>query len=287
MTITASLAGRARLNRALLVACMAAGLGAAQAQTAPPADRWSYAVTPYIWLPGFDGTLKYALPPGTGSPDVSVNENRVLDAIDAFFMISGEARRGRLSFFGDYIYLKLSSSKSDIRSIDFNAGAPVNPLSTTVNRETSTRIDGNVLTLAGGYQISGTPDAPFDLIGGVRYFGVQTQTQWNFAAAVAGPGPGQSFAAAGTVSRNADLWDAIVGARGRARIADRWFVPIYLDVGAGSSKLTWQALVGIGYSFGWGDISLSGRTLFYDQDDNKLLQDFKFSGGMLGATFRF
>jgi hypothetical protein len=276
-----------RWASAALALITMAGLVPAQAQTAA-ADRWAYSITPYLWLPGLDGTFKYALPPGTGSPDVSVNENRVLEALDFAFMIAGEARRGRTSLFADYIYLKLSTSNSAIRAIDFNSGAQaINPVNTTVNRETATRIEGNVLTLAAGHQLGGTADAPLDVIGGVRYFSVKARSDWQLSAAVAGPGPGQVFAAAGSASRNEDMWDVIVGTRGRVRIADRWFVPYYLDVGGGSSKLTWQALAGLGYSFGWGDISLSWRHLFYDQSEDKLMQDFKFSGGMLGATFRF
>jgi len=202
----------------------------------------------------------------------------------------GEPRRGRWSFFGDYIYLKFSTSKSDIRAVDFNAGAPaVNPFATTVNRGTDSSIKGDVLTLAAGYRLAGTAESPFDVIGGLRYFGVTAKTSWDLSAAVAGPGPGQTFAAAGSASRKEDLWDAVIGVRGRAKLADRWFLPYYLDVGAGSSKLTWQALAGISYAFGWGEVTLAYRHLFYDQKSDKLplLQDFNFSGPMAGATFRF
>jgi len=275
---------------ARLGACIVLAVAAIQvsAQTAPPTGRWTYAVTPYLWLPGLDGTFKYGLPPGSGNPDVSVSEKNVLEAIDAFFMISGEARRDRWSLFGDYIYLKLSTSNSAVKAVNFNPGLPaVDPFSTTVNRGTATRIEGSVLTLAGGLQLAGAADAPLDGIAGLRYFRIRTSSDWNLSAAVAGPGPRQSFAAAGSASRGDDLWDAVVGARGRVRVADRWYVPYYVDVGGGSSKLTWQALAGLGYAFSWGDISLSYRYLFYDQSNDKLMQDFKFKGGMLGATFRF
>ena len=84
------------------------------------------------------------------------------------------------------------------------------------------------------------------------------------------------------------IWDGIIGVRGRVRWGETpWFTPYYLDVGAGSSNLTWQAMLGIAYGFKWGDVVLAHRTLFYDQNDDKLLQDFRFSGPTLGATFRF
>src|SRR5262245_10121768 len=90
---------------------LAGAVGWAQAQTAPSPERWTYAVTPYLWLPSVDGVLSYQLPAGIGSPSVDVDGRSLLDALDFGFMMAGEARRGRRSLFGDYIYLKLSGSK--------------------------------------------------------------------------------------------------------------------------------------------------------------------------------
>ena len=89
-------------------------------------------------------------------------------------------------------------------------------------------------------------------------------------------------------SQKEELWDAIIGVRGKSRLQDsRWFVPYHLDIGSGSSLLTWQAAVGIGYAFKWGDAQLAYRHLSYEQEDGKLLQDLSFSGPALGVTFRF
>jgi hypothetical protein len=276
-----------RLGIALAVAALAGTPTTGQTQTAPPARDWTFSVTPYIWLPSLEGTLRYSFPPGSGSPSVSVKESSPFDALDGMFMIAGEARHGQWSLFGDYIYMKFASSDSTVRAVDFNTGAPaVNPFSTTLNRGTATELKGHLLTLAAGYNL-GAAEWPLDVIGGLRYLTIDTTSDWQLSAAIAGPGAGQSFAAAGSASSNQDSWDAIVGVRGRARIADRWFVPYYLDMGAGASKWTWQALAGIGYAFGWGDVTLAYRHLFYDQDNDRLLQDFKFSGAMLGASFRF
>jgi hypothetical protein len=96
------------------------------------------------------------------------------------------------------------------------------------------------------------------------------------------------FPASGNISQRADLWDAIVGVRGQVRSdGGHWTIPYYLDAGTGSSRITWQALVGVAYAFGWGDVVLAYRTLSYDQSDDKLLQNFRFSGPAIGATFRF
>src|SRR5262245_5062117 len=168
-------------------ALLAAVQASAQMQAPPAPGSWSYAVTPYFWLPQVEGTLKYHLPPGSGSPTVEVSRDTLLDTLDFGAMLAGEARHGRWSIFGDYIYLKLSGTKSSIRSLDFNPGQPqVNPASTTVDTGTESRLKGSMFTLVGGYNVSGSSDSPMDVIAGLRYFGVTASTDWRFSAAVAG-----------------------------------------------------------------------------------------------------
>jgi len=275
-----------RLVWSLAVLLLIFAVGPARAQTAWE-ERWTYSLTPYLWLPSVDGTLKYQLPAGTGSPSVDVNGQTLLHAIDFAFMMSGEARRGRWSFFGDYIYLKLSGSQGAVKSVNFNTGDPPVAAVATLNAGTESRLKGDMVTLAAGYSLAGSADSPFDVIGGLRYFGVTASTDWRLSAAVTGSSPGQTFAAAGSVSQTDDLWDGIVGVRGRAKLADHWYLPYYADVGTGSSRVTWQAFAGVSYAFHWGEVTLAYRHLVYDQRDDKLLQDFRFSGPLLGATFRF
>ena len=80
----------------------------------------------------------------------------------------------------------------------------------------------------------------------------------------------------------------IAGVRGHWKLGDgAWFVPYYLDAGTGSSVLTAQALAGVGYAFKWGEIVATYRYVLYDMGDDKLLQDIRFAGPAIGATFRF
>jgi hypothetical protein len=41
-------------------------------------------------------------------------------------------------------------------------------------------------------------------------------------------------------------------------------VPFLADVGAGESKLTWQAAGGISYGFKWGEVTAMYRYLSYE-----------------------
>jgi hypothetical protein len=255
----------------------------AQAQLAE--DHWTFAITPYLWLPNINGTLKYSVPPGAaGSPEVGAGPNNYLQNLQAVLMLAGEARKDRWAVLADAIYLDFANQASTVKAVNFGGSV----VSTNLNSSTSSSLKGWLLTLAGGYAAVQTPRATLDVLAGVRYLGIRASTDWQLTATVTGPGAGQVFPASGSISERADLWDAIVGVRGRVRLGEgQWFMPYYLDLGTGSSTLTWQGLLGIAYRFKWGDATLAWRNLYYDQGDDKLVQNFRFSGPALGVTFVF
>jgi hypothetical protein len=255
----------------------------AEAQSAE--DHWTFALTPYLWLPNVNGTLKYSVPPGAaGSPEVLTGPNNYLENLQSVLMISGEARKDKWSIMADVIYLDFADQASTVKAVNFGGSL----VSTNLNASTSSSLKGWLASLAGGYTAAQTPMLTLDLLAGVRYLQIEASTDWQLTATVTGPGAGQVFPASGSISQRADLWDAIVGVRGRVRVGQgKWAIPYYLDVGTGSSALTWQGLLGIAYGFGWGDMTLAYRHLAYDQGSNKLFQDFRFNGTAVGVTFRF
>lgn len=248
-------------------------------------NRWTFALTPYVWLPNINGTFKYSVPPGAaGSPDVSTGPNNYLQNLQHVLMLAGEARKDRWSIHADAIYLDFADQASSVKAVNF--GGPV--VGTTFNSSTSSSLRGFLWTLDGAYTFAETPRVTLQVLGGARYLSIRASTDWQLSAAVTGPGAGQVFPASGSISQRADLWDAIVGVRGQVRFGEgHWSIPYYADVGTGSSRITWQALVGVAYAFSWGDAVLAYRTLSYDQSDDKLLRDFRFGGPAIGATLRF
>lgn len=276
---------------AVLLAGITLCASSAMAQSAKPsADAWQYSVTPYLWLPAIDGNLRYGPPAAGGAtPNVTVDADTLLGALDFAFMFSADARKGKWSIATDLIYLDLSSDKSGVKSIDFNAGnGPVNIASTALDAGTDVKLKGTVWTLAGGYSLLHDTRKSLDLITGFRYFDLEATTNWRLTATVTGPVGGGTFSRVGSVTKSEQLWDAIIGVRGRFKAGDgNWFVPYYLDVGGGDSKLTWQGVVGVGYSYKWGDLGLVYRYLSYEQSGNKLIEKLEFGGPALGATFRF
>jgi len=256
------------------------------APTSP--DGPIYSITPYLWLPNINGTLKYQLPANPGgatSGDVESGPNSYLSHLRFMLMIAGDVSYDDWLLATDLINLDFSSEKSHVNSTEF--GGNRISIDTSSNLQTQTTLRGTVWTLVGGRSLLKKEGNTLDAFGGFRYAGIRASSDWQLSAAINGPGPGQSFASSGNVSESVNLWDGIIGVRGRVKLGDRWSMPYYLDVGTGSSEITWQAVLGVTYSFQWGDLGLSYRHLAYDQGTNKLLQNFSFSGPAISGTFRF
>jgi hypothetical protein len=254
--------------------------GPAAAQTSSqPGDSWQFSLTPYIWLPNIHGTLNFNTPPGAaGSPTTEVGADDYLKNLDMALMLTGEARKGAWAIFTDVIYLDFSNESAAVRTVSGPGGIVQVP----VNAGTQAGLKGLVWELAASYTVSRSNTATVEVLGGFRYLGLEATVNWQLAGSIG------LFPQSGSFSQKEDLWDAIVGVRGRVKLGSgNWFVPWYLDAGTGSSALTWQAMAGIGHSFKWGDLLLAYRHLSYDQDNGKLVQDMRFSGPALGATFRF
>ncbi|HSD43949.1 MAG TPA: hypothetical protein VLD36_19040 [Burkholderiales bacterium] len=273
-------------SAALAASALLAPLGASAQPDAPP---WQFSVMPYLWLPSVDGKLRFGPPPvNGGTANVSVDADTLLDNLDFAFMINGEARKGRWLIATDYIYLDFSKADSAVRSVDFNPGpGPINVSTSSLNAGAQSSLRGDVWTLVGGYAaVEGK--ASLDVIGGFRYLGITAKTDWQLTATVTLPNTTLTFPRSGNAEKSEDIWAAIVGAKGRAKLGQSdWFVNYYVDLGGASDLFTWQGAAGIGYAFKWGDIIFDYRYLYYSEGGDKLIDNISFGGFALGANFRF
>ena len=244
-------------------------------------DAWKFTATPYLWLPTLNGSLNYALPPGSGDGifEVKIGPNDYLTNLNFALLLNGDARKGRYSVASDVLYLNFGRQRSTVRDINF-AGND-NPVSATLNSDTTTKFKAFMWTVAGGYSIKPDPDAPVDLIAGVRYLGIDTHVDWTLTGGIG------KFPVSGTSAKSVDIVDGILGVRGKARVGARWYVPYYADIGGGGSKLTWQALTGFTYTYGWGDVGVVYRHIAYQQKSPDLLKNLSLSGPAATVTFHF
>jgi hypothetical protein len=193
-------------------------------------------------------------------------------------MLAGEARKGRWMLLGDLIYLDFAGSDARTVSINLPGGGTV----PVVDAGSESSLKGTLVTLAPGYTLYSTPRLDMDVFAGLRYLTIEAGVDWRIT------GPVGAFPATGSIEQDKDVTDGIIGVRGRAKPGEgRWAVPYRLEIGAGDSDFTWQALLGISRGYSWGDLTLAYRHLEYDFGKSPLTEELTFSGPALGAIFRF
>ncbi len=198
------------------------------------------------------------------------------------FMGTFEATKGPSGLFTDVLYMNLGESKSGVRDISIG-GLPI-PAGASARADYD--LKGWGWTLGGSWRAMTVPGATLDVIAGVRLLDIEQTLTWDITGNVGSiPAPGR----AGTSTAGLSNWDAIIGVKGRFDLnAGRtWFAPYYLDVGTGESSLTWQALGGVGYSFGWGDVVAAWRYLDYDMKSGNAIESLTFNGPSISAVFRW
>jgi hypothetical protein len=248
---------------------------AAQAQAST--DKWQWELAIYGWFPAIGGSTSF---PSTGSsgPTIDVTASEVIDALKMVFMGQIEARNGPWGVWSDLVYADLGGSKSGSRNFSVD-GRPV-----TANADLSLDVKSTVWTLAGLYNLSSTPENSTDLLFGARMLNMKQTFDWSLATAIP-----ELPTRSGQASVDGTDWDAIVGLKGRYYVgAERkWFLPYYVDVGTGQSKLTWQINAGVGYRFDWGSLFATYRYLDYEFKSGNAIESMTMNGALVGVAFQF
>ena len=243
-------------------------------------DDWKFRAIIYGYFPDIGGNTSFS--GGTSGGSINVDANNIIGNLEFAFMGFFEARRGRWGGFVDYMYLDVSGSSSSTRNFDIRG----HPLPGGVTANLNLNLKGSIVTLAGEYAALTDPAASVDVLAGARLISVKENLGYQLSADV-GPfsGPGRS----GNSEAKDDLWDAIVGVKGRVAFGAKreWFVPWYVDVGTGQSDLTWQALGGIGYSFKWGQVIAAWRYLDYKFKSGSAIESLNFNGPAIGVAFNW
>ena len=270
------------------VRCMAALLvllpfSAAHAQQAggSSVSEWRYGLSVYGYFPSLSGSS--STPTTPGGPTIDVSADKIIDALKFTFMGSFDANNGRYGFFTDLIYLDLGESKQGSRNFTINRGQI--PASTPA--DLSWDLKGALWTFGGEYRVLTDPKLTLDVLAGARMLSLKPSLRWNIHGNL---GPIDAAGRTGAAETKETLWDGIVGAKGRYAVGEsgKWSLPFYVDVGTGESRLTWQAAAGLSYAFSWGELTGMWRYISYDMKSNSgPVEELRFNGPMLGATFRW
>lgn len=253
-----------------------ASLFALAAAAQEPSEDWRFRASAYGFVPDLAG--KARLP--TGSTQINIDAGDLIDHTDAAFMGVVEAQHGRFGGFADLMHFDLGNAIEGSRQVSIGGGTPLPP-GVTVDGALDVKMWA--LTLAGTYRAHESPRSVVDVFAGARMLKVEADLDYSFNP---GFGPFSGPASAGAIGASKEVWDAVAGVKGRMTFgADgQWFAHYYADVGAGDSKLTWQAFLGAGRSFGRYDVTVGWRRLDYDFDAKSRIRDLSFEGPVLGVS---
>ena len=230
--------------------------------------EWKHSLSIYGWLPSFSGTLNYNIPGEGGEPD-RTGESDFFDKLDSVFMGTYEVSKNQWSFLADVIYLKMSDSQEG--SISLPPILDRSSLQIGSDQELTLWL----VSMYGGYNTVNNDNVTLDIIAGMRYLSLDTDVSFDLGS--------QHY----SISPSAEFYDAVIGVKGAVNLNENWYMPYLFDIGGGDSDLTWQASTGLGYRFGWGDVLLTYRYIYYDEGNSDLLKELEAYGPKLGVVFHF
>lgn len=240
----------------------ATSLHAQQAQTTT-ADDWQFTATPYLWTAGQNGSARI----GTRLPaqNVDASFSDILSNLDWGAMAAFEARKDRWGILADLFYVQLSKTSD--------------PLLQGALGTAGLKADNTLVEVAGAYRAWQNDAVWLDVIGGVRYFNLHASISLSSSPLL----PAGRYQ-----SDTRDWTDGFVGVRSKQRIADHWALVEYLDIGAGGSSYSYQAIAGVEWSisqtFG---LQLGYRLLAEDYDTTGFLYNMRTAGPYLGLSIKW
>jgi hypothetical protein len=264
----------------ILLMALLAPTGALAQQPASETESWQFGLSIYGWFPDLTGQTSFTQPGGTG--EFKIDIDTILDNLEFALMGTFDMRKGRWGILTDAIYMDVGGSKTGTR--EATIGGRELPVNASANVDLD--IKSLVWTLTGYYRALDQPGMTLDVVAGARYLDIEQKVNWIVTGNVGSiPVPDRTGAAEVSLTN----WDALIGLRGRFAFGaqNAWFVPYYLDVGAGDSDFTWQGIAGLGYAFRWCEVVAAWRYLYYDLPSGSAIEDMSFSGPGIGVTFRW
>lgn len=243
----------------LLAASLLFGPLPALAQENAAAEPWEFEANFYLWGAGI------GMETANGN-EVDISFSDIISNFDMGLMGGMSAQRGRWSLLSDVIYLHIEQ-KTDLKG---------GRLGLVEGTRADVDVKSWIITAAGGYAVVDNESTRVDLLGGVRYLWLESDLDLDLRR-----GGERQFSDA------ADVWDGIVGVRGRTWLAPQWYLTFYADVGTGQTDLTWQALAGINYRFRSLDVGVGYRYLDWNFDSDSPFNNLDVSGPYAGVRLQF
>ncbi|MDX2481248.1 MAG: hypothetical protein QNK24_13060 [Desulfuromusa sp.] len=249
---------RLAFSLAIVVCCCLALTTPVNAETLTSQENWEFDGAAYLWAAGVKGT-------DSAGDEIDVSFSDIVKDLDGGLMGIIFARKGKWTLLADIIYLSIHQETSSTANI---IGVP-EKVDVDVN------LKGFVSTFGVAYRVVDRDVGSLDLLAGARYFKLDLDLETEVGGTKA------------KSSDSEDVLDGIIGAQVLFNLSETWYLSCYADVGAGDSKLTWQAWPGFGYRLEKVDVVAGYRHLAWETDNGDSIDDINFSGPTLGVKFRF
>src|SRR5262245_4440007 len=216
-----------------------------------PRAPWTLSVTPYGWLPFFQGDVTVK----GRTVDVDVTPFQLLDHLDAApFMAYTEARKGPLALYNDIFYAKVGVDASVSRSVrGLTVGADADVDATLAIIEGGVAYEIARWSRGGGGSLKDVatfqPYTAVDVLAGARYWHQDIDIKFNLMGALDLNGLVVSRNRAIARGGDVDWVDPLVGFRIRHALAPGKELLLRADVGGfdAGSQFSWNVLAA--YSF--------------------------------------
>ncbi len=265
----------------------------AQIASAPPnlqTPGWSFAVTPYAWLPTIWSEMTATGPRGgTVNTSIQAGIGDYISDINFAAMVGAAARYDRFSVLTDLVYTNLSLTTTTSHLSKVNLGPGPIYIPREVQAGSGTRLSMAVWSLAGAYTLLQGDWGNLDAVAGMRMLAVDYTNNYYLNADILAPDRTIALSRGGSLNVSTTSFNAIGGVTGRINIPNsKIFLPFYADAGGGGVPLTWQAYAGLGYSAAsWADVSVGYRYLTFQNNSNAAVHNMSLGGVIFVANFRF
>ena len=234
---------------------------------------WRFTLAPYAWAAGLSGDVGLF---GRNPIEVDVPFSDILENLDVAAMGLAEAHNGTWGVFADLDYVTIGAGNSITRAV---GGDPA----------VSARVDGSVdvqelmATLMGQWRVLDQSNVTLDLLGGVRYWNVDTDLTFKLEA--------NGVKVKSLSGSDGAAWiDPMIG----AKLLIDTKTPFYLTgwgmaggFGVGSD-FGWDVMGGLGYKWTERFSTVLGyRAVGVDYEEDGFVYDVIQSGAVLGAVVSF
>ncbi len=221
----------------------------------PLSNDWKFSGSVYLWMAGIGGET-------SSGGDIDIDFGDIIENLDFTFMGTIGANKGKWGFLADVIYMDLSTNDD----VSLGRILTISDMSLTAW----------IVTPMVTYRVVQSKQVSLDLLAGARYLHLESELKFNVLP---------------NLSDSIDVWNGIVGVKGKVDLDKNWYVPFHFDVGTGETDLTWQAFAGVGYRFSKFDFVAGYRYLEWDFDDgdegSAVFNDLNLSGPIIGIKFAF